>query len=77
LAVFPPHPDRDLVIRACAPCHAAELVVATRRTEDDWDRIIAAMIDRGALVDDDDRSKILAYFLRFFGVASGDGATRD
>lgn len=69
LEVFPLHPHRDLVIRACAPCHAPELVVAKRRTAEEWDEIIFAMIDRGAVATDDEQPQILEYLLRFFGPA--------
>jgi cytochrome c5 len=69
LAAFPPHPSRDVVVRACAPCHAPELVVAKRRTADEWDTVIATMIDRGAIADDVEQKRILAYLVELFGPA--------
>jgi hypothetical protein len=69
LEVFPLGPARDIVIRACAPCHAPELVVAKRRTAEEWDRVILTMVDRGADASDDEQLQILEYFLHFFGPA--------
>jgi hypothetical protein len=70
LEVFPVHPHRDLVIRACAPCHVPELVVAKRHTEEEWDKIILTMIDRGAIATEDEQLQILEYLLHFFGPAA-------
>lgn len=77
LAVFPPHLGRDVVVRACVPCHAPELVVAKRRTEDEWDRVIAAMIDRGAVADEDEQQRILEYLAQVFGPAPEAASARD
>ena len=77
LAVFPDDPSRGVVIRACAPCHAPELVVAKRRSVDEWDRVIATMIDRGAVADDDEQTRILDYLARFFGLAPDGGSARE
>jgi hypothetical protein len=67
LAAFPPHPSRAVVLRACVPCHAPELVVAKRRTAEEWDRVVATMIDRGAVATDDEQQQIFEYLVRFFG----------
>jgi cytochrome c5 len=71
LAAFPPHRGRDVVVRACAPCHAPELVVAKRRSADDWDRIILAMVDRGAVADEAEQQQILDYLVELFGPGPG------
>jgi hypothetical protein len=77
LAAFPPHRGRDVVVRACAPCHAPELVVAKRRSADDWDRIILAMVDRGAVADEAEQRQILEYLVDLFGPEPDLGAVRD
>jgi hypothetical protein len=76
-AVFPAHSSRDLVIRACAPCHVPELVVAKRRTADEWDQLIATMIDRGAAADDNEQSRILEYLVAFFGSPPASSSARE
>jgi cytochrome c5 len=66
---FPAAPERDLVVRACAACHAPEMVVAKRHTADEWDDIIAKMVDRGAVANDEEQQQILEYLVKFFGPA--------
>jgi cytochrome c5 len=66
-SVFPTAPERDLVVRTCTACHAPELVIAKRHTPEEWDDIIAKMVDRGAQANDTEQLQILAYLERFFG----------
>lgn len=56
-------------MRACAACHAPEIVVAKRHTADEWDEIIAKMVDRGAAATDAEQEQILEYLTKFFGPA--------
>ena len=67
--LFPEAPQRALVVRACAACHAPEQVVAKRHTAQEWDDIIARMVDRGAVANDEEQQQILEYLVRFFGPA--------
>jgi hypothetical protein len=67
--VFPEAPQRELVVRACAACHAPEQVVAKRHTPQEWDDIIAKMIDRGAVASEEEQQQILEYLVKFFGPA--------
>jgi len=64
---FPEAPERALVVRACAACHAPELVVAKHHTPEEWDDIIAKMVDRGAVANEDEQQQILNYLIRFYG----------
>ena len=66
-SVFPAAPERDVVARACTACHAPELVIAKRHTPEEWDDIIAKMVDRGAQANEAEQQQILAYLVRFFG----------
>jgi cytochrome c5 len=65
--MFPPAPDRDLLVRVCTSCHAPEIVVANRHTPAEWDDIIAKMVDHGAQATDEEQQRILTYLVRFFG----------
>lgn len=58
---------RALVLRTCAACHSIELVVATRRTEEQWDQLIGVMVDRGAKATDDEQAHVLEYLVQNFG----------
>ena len=65
--MFPAAPDRDLLVRVCTSCHAPEIVVANRHTPEEWDDIIAKMVDHGAQATDEEQQRILTYLVRFFG----------
>jgi competence protein ComEA len=67
LNAFPKDPSREIVVRACSPCHSPGLVVAKRRSAEEWESLIAAMVDRGAVATDDEQLAIQRYFVRFFG----------
>jgi hypothetical protein len=57
---------RDLAVHTCAACRAPEIVVAKRHTADEWDEIIAKMVDRGAVANGDEQQQILEYLAKFF-----------
>jgi hypothetical protein len=67
LNLFPEAPERSIVVRACAACHAPEVVVAKRHSADEWDEIIAKMVDRGAVANEKEQQQILDYLVKFFG----------
>jgi hypothetical protein len=68
-ALLPEGPYRALVLRTCAVCHSIDLVVAQRRTQDQWDQLIGVMVDRGARATEDEQSQILQYLVQNFGRA--------
>jgi cytochrome c5 len=68
--VLPEGKDRSLVVRTCAVCHAIEVVVAQRRTEDQWDEVIAKMVDRGAIATEEEQLQILDYLARYFATTN-------
>jgi cytochrome c5 len=68
---LPPAPEHDLVTRVCSACHAPEVVTAKRHTSDEWDDIIAKMVDHGARASDAEQDQILAYLVRFYGKPAG------
>jgi cytochrome c5 len=65
--ILPPAAERDLVTRACSACHVPEMITAKRHTSDEWDDIIAKMVDHGARANDVEQAQILAYLVRFYG----------
>jgi cytochrome c5 len=70
-AILPPAAERDLVTRVCSACHAPEMITAKRHTSDEWDDIIAKMVDHGARASDVEQEQILAYLVRFYGKPAG------
>jgi hypothetical protein len=65
--MLPAAPERELLVRVCTSCHAPELVVSKRHTPEEWDDIIAKMVDHGAQATDEEQQRILTYLVRFFG----------
>jgi cytochrome c5 len=65
--MLPAAPERELLVRVCTSCHAPELVVSKRHTPQEWDDIIAKMVDHGAQATDEEQQRILTYLVRFFG----------
>lgn len=43
------------------------MITAKRHTSDEWDDIIAKMVDHGARANDLEQEQILAYLVRFYG----------
>lgn len=46
--VLPDAPGRDVTVKLCATCHAAETVASVRHTPDGWRDVIAKMVAAGA-----------------------------
>jgi len=47
-AVLPDAPGRDVTVKVCASCHAAETVASVRHTPEGWRDVIAKMVAAGA-----------------------------
>jgi hypothetical protein len=65
--LLPAGAARNLVVRACGICHPIDLVVAQRRTQDEWDQLIARMVDHGAKASEDEQQLIFEYLVTNFG----------
>jgi competence protein ComEA len=46
--VLPDAPGRDVTVKLCAGCHAAETVASARHTPEGWRDVIAKMVAAGA-----------------------------
>jgi hypothetical protein len=75
LKTLPAGNHRELVIRTCAVCHPIDIVVQKRRTQDEWDTLIARMVDHGAHATDTEQDQIFEYLVRNFG--SADAGAKD
>jgi cytochrome c5 len=64
--VLPAGKDRNLVIQTCAVCHPIELVVAKKRSDEDWEKQMARMVGFGAKADEADQDRILDYLEGWF-----------
>jgi hypothetical protein len=68
---LPQAPEHDLVAHACTGCHVPEVITARRHTAEEWDDIVAKMVDHGAQVSEAQQDQILAYLVRFYGKPVG------
>jgi cytochrome c553 len=62
---LPDDPRRALVVRACTGCHPPETIAQKRRTADEWDELIAKMVDRGAVATEQEQEQIFAYLVKY------------
>ncbi len=73
LNALPRAPARDLFVRVCTKCHAADVVTAKRHTPEEWDDLIGKMVDRGAMATEDEQERIFEYLVRFYGKSPAAG----
>jgi competence ComEA-like helix-hairpin-helix protein len=60
-AVLPDAPGRDVTMKLCANCHAAETVASVRHTPQGWRDVIARMVAAGAKGTDQELDTVLQY----------------
>ncbi len=57
-------PDGDgkkLIVAKCQLCHTLERVVTSHRTKDDWEAVVALMVEQGASLSDDESKTVVDY----------------
>lgn len=67
---LPKGPGREVVESTCGVCHEIDTAIGKRRTRDDWQEMIKAMINRGAMGSEDEFKAVLAYLAKSFGVVN-------
>ena len=71
----PPLPDghgKDLVMRACVKCHNLKIITTKRASEEEWTRSVDNMINRGAVLSDDEADDVIDYLSQNFKPAESD-----
>jgi len=63
---LPPGPGREMVAKACAQCHSADVVSAQRKSRADWADTVTQMVASGAQVSDADFDKVVTYLAASF-----------
>lgn len=66
-APLPDGAGKKELLADCSGCHAPTVVAGERHSADEWNAIIAVMVDRGAQVSDADNAAITGYLARHFG----------
>ena len=65
--ILPEAPAKALIVSACTGCHQAPMIVAKRRTAEEWDDVIAKMVDRGAALSEEQQDEVYDYLVKNFG----------
>jgi hypothetical protein len=58
---LPSGAGRDALARSCLTCHDLSVVLARGRTRSEWAEVTGLMIDRGAVIGEDDLKVLLDY----------------
>lgn len=58
---LPAGAGRDAFVRSCASCHDPGIVLARGRTRSEWAEVAGLMVDRGAVIGEDEREILLDY----------------
>ena len=66
--VLPDAPGRDVTVKVCANCHAAETVASVRHTPDGWREVIARMVAAGATGTEQELETVFQYVSSQFPV---------
>ena len=66
--VLPDAPGRDITVKLCANCHAAETVASVRHTPDGWREVMARMVTAGAKGTEQELETVFQYLSTHFPV---------
>ena len=66
--VLPDAPGRDITVKVCAGCHAAETVASVRHTPEGWRDVIVKMVAAGAQGTEQELEAVLQYVSTQFPV---------
>ncbi len=66
--VLPDAPGRDITVKLCAGCHAAETVASVRHTPEGWRDVIAKMVAAGAEGTEQELETVFQYLSTQFPV---------
>lgn len=58
---MPEGEGKKLIVAKCQLCHTLERVVTSHRTRDDWDGLIAQMVEQGAALNDAESKTVVDY----------------
>jgi DNA uptake protein ComE-like DNA-binding protein len=69
-SVLPDAPGRDVTVKVCASCHAAETVASVRHTPQGWREVIGRMVEAGATGTAQEFETVFQYVSSQFPVAA-------
>jgi len=66
---LPSGPEQTLVTLACTHCHLATQFTSQRKTAGEWAQTVNQMIDKGAVIGDNEFDRIVNYLAKNYGPA--------
>jgi cytochrome c5 len=57
---------KDVVLRACVKCHSLKITTSKRASEDEWATSVNNMVNRGAVLSDDEVDEVIDYLSKNF-----------
>jgi mono/diheme cytochrome c family protein len=73
-ASLPAGLGKEIVAAKCASCHALEAVTAARHTHEEWEKVVAVMLAKGATLTPDEVLLVAKYLSEHFGSAGTQAA---
>ena len=67
LGEFPDGPMKAVADQACLRCHSTDMIRQQRLTEKQWTAELTKMAGWGAVVPEDQKAALIAYFVEHFG----------
>lgn len=64
-----PGPEQTLVGLACTNCHRASQFTTQRKTAAEWAETVNQMINKGAVIGDNEFDRIVNYLVKNYGPA--------
>jgi mono/diheme cytochrome c family protein len=58
---LPEAPGKNQVKTSCTQCHGVDVIVAQRRTPDEWSQVVSQMVGNGAVLTDDQFQTVVTY----------------
>lgn len=71
---LPKGPGKETVELVCGACHEVDTAIGTRRSRGDWQLMIDAMINRGAMATEPEFKEIFDYLSKYFGLVNVNNA---
>ena len=69
---LPNGPGKDVVLRACVKCHSLKITTSKRGSEDEWATSVNNMVNRGAVLSDDEVDEVIDYLSKNFKPVDSD-----
>ena len=69
---LPNGPGKEIVLRACVKCHSLKITTSKRASEDEWATSVNNMVNRGAVLSDDEVDQVIDYLSKNFKPAESD-----